>query len=342
MPNSVPAAIGPPPSFRFGTEAVLGDGDRFISLLHQHQRGHVADYRRKRVTTWQSAVHPPWYLADGSPIPSQTDAYCSVFHLSGMAAAADALVVEMGTLIGHSSRCLAAGLSARSQRERNTTLYVAFDFFTLWDSVAPKPFSLLHPWASRESTLTAAHERLQGRPYHDAIWRDLMVRPVYGGPLQAVPGDIEREALAYFARVPPTAPVNVWSIDSAKTKASFVRQAAAVWPRLVNGSIIHLVDNAKQQLFFFFTQFVMNNLVEVAYLSFTSSPWSFVVRRAPLPWDKVTGYKGSAHYTAREWAEIDEQLNLLIRRFAREYQAPPGDLEHILALVEKMRRKSRN
>ena len=164
-----------------------------------------------------------------------------------------------------------------------------------------------------------------------------MVRPVYGGQLQAVPGDIERQAKAYFDSVPPITPVNVWSIDSAKSQASFVRQAAAVWPRLVNGSIIHLVDNAKQQLFFFFTQFVLSGEVEVAYLSFTASPWSFVVRRAPLPWKKVTGYKGKKHYKERQWSRIDEQLDLLIRRFAREYQVADDDVRVVQAMIEKMK-----
>ena len=262
----------PPPSFQFGSETWLDDGDRFIGLLRQHQRGHTADYKRKRVASWQSTAHLPWALADGSPIFSQSDAYCSVLHLSGMAAASAAptLVVEMGTLLGHSSRCLAAGLTSRSQRASNSTLFVAFDFFTLWYSPLRKPFNLFHPLASRENALTAAHKRLRsGEPYHELVWRDLMVRPVYDGPLQGVPGDIERSAKAYFAGVPPTAPVNIWSIDSAKNQAAFARQAAPVWPRLVNGSIIHMLDNAKQQLFFFFTQFVMSGEVEPAYLALT-------------------------------------------------------------------------
>ena len=265
------ARAAPPPSFQFGSETWLGDGDRFIGLLHQHQRGHTADYKRKRIASWQSTVHLPWALADGSPIFSQTDAYCSVLHLSGMAAApaAPTLVVEMGTLLGHSSRCLAAGLASRSHRAAsNSTLFVAFDFFTLWYTPSRKPFHLFHPLASRENALTAAHKRLRsGEPYHELVWRDLMVQPVYDGLAQAVPGDIERSAKAYFAGVPPTAPVNIWSIDSAKNQAAFERQAAPVWPRLVNGSIIHLLDNAKQQLFFFFTQFVMSGEVEAAYLA---------------------------------------------------------------------------
>ena len=158
------------------------------------------------------------------------------------------------------------------------------------------------------------------------------------GPLQAVPGDIERNAARYLAHVPAATPVNVWSIDSAKTQPSFIRQAAAVWPRLVNGSIIHLVDNAKQQLFFFFTQFVMSGEVEVAYLSFTSSPWSFVVRRAPLPWHKVKGYRGRTHDAPHEWERIDEQLALLIGRFAREYEFSPQDVKQMHGLVEKMKK----
>ena len=397
----------PPPSFQFGSETWLEDGDRFIGLLRQHQRGHTSDYKRKRVASWQSTVHLPWALADGSPIYSQTDAYCSVLHLSGMAAApaAPTLVVEMGTLLGHSSRCLAAGLASRSPHASNSTLFVAFDFFTLWYTPLQKPFNLLHPMTSRENALTAAHKRLRsGEPYDELVWRDLMVRPVYGGLLQAVPGDIERSAKAYFAGVPPTAPVNIWSIDSAKNQASFARQAAPVWPRLVNGSIIHLLDNAKQQLYFFFTQFVITGeveaayvalpftltckfiliftcipafilnpstlppspppspsslhlpsnttatppspapppspppQVEVAYLSFTSSPWSFVVRRAPLPWYKVTGYGGKKHYTPHEWALIDVQLDLLIRRLAREYQADAEDVGALTTLIDKVKK----
>ena len=106
----------------------------------------------------------------------------------------------------------------------------------------------------------AAHEevkRSKGATYAQTIWLDLMVKPVYAGRALPLPGDIGNRARRYFATVPPHLPIEIWSIDSAKTHPHFVDQAAAVWPRLRVGSIIHLMDFIKAQLVFWWESFVL-------------------------------------------------------------------------------------
>ena len=51
---------------------------------------------------------------------SETQQYCAPFFLSGLAVSGPGtMLVEMGTLLGHSSRCMAQGLAAREQAKRN-------------------------------------------------------------------------------------------------------------------------------------------------------------------------------------------------------------------------------
>ena len=325
----------------FPAAAPLSTGDAFIRLVNDNMRGHAAAWSKGHVPGWPT-VRPlegcsmlrrlvgrcpetphPFRLVDGSPIYSETQQYCAIFLLSGLAVSGPGtMVVEMGTLLGHSSRCLAQGLAAREPTRRNGTLYAAFDFFSL------------RPALGREHTLLrrALHDpRLI--TYEGAVWRDLMVRPVYNGPLQPVPGDIEANAPAFMGRVPRDVPIEVWSIDSAKSHKNFVRQAAAVWPRLRVGSVVHLVDNLKQQAHFVYAQFVRSGELEVAYLAFGASPWSFVVRR-PLDWQKVAGF----HYglfNASEWAVMNAELEALVHRFARTFGAASEDVQVTLKLLRQ-------
>ena len=125
---------------------------------------------------------------------------------------------------------------------------------------------------------------------------------------------------------------NLW-IDSAKTHAHFVRQAAAVWPRLRVGSIVHLVDNLKQQAHFVYAQFVRSGELEVAYLAFGASPWSFVVRR-PLDWAKVDGFSYGL-YNASEWAVMNAELEALVHRFARTFGALEADVQVTIKLLRQ-------
>jgi hypothetical protein len=220
----------------------LGAGDRFLSLLAALPLTPTAGTRSvgadgwaaEHVPGWTSAANP-YMLADGSAIYSETQAYCAVLFLSGQAAATPgALVVEMGTLVGHSSRCLAAGLGANASGPGgNGLLYAAFDSFTSF------PAGGIRKIGGDTHPMAVAHaQHGAGKPYHRYLWTDMVVRPVYAGPLLAKPGYIEKTAPVFFSALPAEVPVEVFSIDSAKSHSQFVAQAAHVWPRLRVGSVI--------------------------------------------------------------------------------------------------------
>ena len=280
----------------------LDTGDNYIRLLHTHLPGHTDEWRKHAVPGWPTirddpgcsllrklvglcpTTPQPFRLVDGSLLYSETLQFCAPLFLSGLAVATPgSLVVEMGTLLGHSSRCMAQGLAAREPPLRNTSLYVAFDFFKLRPGLG-KDHRLLHE----------TMQKLKNKSYESAIWHDLLVHPVYRGPLQAIPGDIELNAPPFFERIPSIVPVAIWSIDSAKTHAHFIAQAADVWPHLRVGSVIHLVDNLKCQVHMMYSEFVRSGELEVAYVAFGASPWSFVVRK-PLDFGRVCNAVPQTH-----------------------------------------------
>lgn len=331
-------AARPGPCFEPVARAgALGAGERFISLLATLPLTPTAGTRAvgaggwasEAVPGWTSAAHP-YMLADGSAIYSESQAYCAVLFLSGLAAATPgALVVEMGTLVGHSSRCLGAGLGANATGPRgNGLLYAAFDSFTSFPAGGIRKLGgAAHPMA-------AAHaQHGPDKPYHRYIWADMMVRPAYAGPLVARPGYIEKTAPAFFAALPAGVPVEVFSIDSAKSHSQFVAQAAHVWPRLRVGSVLHLLDNLKHQLFFFFAQFVEPGDAEVAWISFTSSCWSFVVRR-PLPWSRVLEWRPEA-LTAETRSRLHAGIDALVAKHAASHGVPQERLDWLLAFVDR-------
>ena len=87
--------------------------------------------------------------------------------------------------------------------------------------------------------------------------------------------------------MPELVPIELWSIDSAKSHADFISQSKLVWPRLRVGSIVHLMDFSKHQLAFWLFEFVFSGDASIAFVSRFSAPWSFVIERAPLDWGKV-------------------------------------------------------
>ena len=93
----------------------LTTGDRFVRLLKEVMRGYDAPTSNSSaITGWPAGPHGPYTLQGGWPIYSETRAYCAIMWLSGKAVVGPGtLVVEMGTLLGHSSRCLASGLRLR-------------------------------------------------------------------------------------------------------------------------------------------------------------------------------------------------------------------------------------
>ena len=212
-----------------------------------------------------------------------------MLFISGRAIGAKGhLVVEMGTLSGASSRCLAAGLtSGRANRHGRglPAVFMAFDDFSLF----PKRAMRAADFAEVKPPLWFAHSQAhkQQRPYDTTVWRDIMVAPVYRGPALSFPGDIVKQSAKALSAVPAEVPIELWSIDSAKSHPHFISQASAVWPRLRAGSIVHLMDFAKHQLVFWLMEFVFRGDVSIAFISPSGAPWSFVVERAPLDWSRV-------------------------------------------------------
>ena len=262
----------------------LRTGDRFIALLHGYGGSLATDGVRGVVHGWSQQGPQPYKLEDGTPIYTESRSYCPILWLSGQSAASSshALIVEQGTLLGHSSRCLAAGLTlGKRARPWNAITYIAFDFFRAFPSAAQASSTL---WRVHRNMVASAHSgnrTTREVPYHRLIWKQLMVDPVYLGASPVV-GDIVKQTPKTLKAFPPWIPVEIWSIDSAKSHQQFIAQARHVFPRLRVGSVIHLMDCFKHQLNLFFMQFVASGDVEVAWASWGSAPWTFVVRRAPL------------------------------------------------------------
>ena len=217
-----------------------------------------------------------------------------------------------------SSRCLAAGLTvAKRQRPAAQFAYHAFDFFSSF----PSGNMRRHGYPESNAIWQLFKSGLTKPLYVDSLWHKMMVRPVYKGA-KGHAGDIEKETPLFMnSKAGFGRPVEIWSIDSAKSHAHFVKQAAAVWPRLRVGSIIHLMDCSKHQLAFFFERFVMTGDVECVFGSFDSAPWSFVVRKAPLDWSKVTQYYDERSACANNPA-VSKALHTTVDRFGKLYQAP--------------------
>ena len=365
-----------------GSAGAVGAGDRFLRLLKEVMPGYSSN--SSAIAGWPVGPHGPYTIEGGWPIYSETSAYCVVMWLSGKAVAGPGtLVVEMGTLLGHSSRCLASGLELRQdvaqlRKAAAESLYLAFDFFRSVPSPAKKLFrdaeaaraSLWLPfWLNKpHHPVLAAVQHASGassRGYDKRVWGALMVDPVYHGPHRAVPGDIGKVAPATLATFAPEVPIEVFSIDSAKSHDQFINQAASVWPRLRVGSVIHLLDVSalppprpylrtlqahlppappprhrqfvKHQLHFFIAEFVLPGHVEVAYASFFSSCWSFVVRKAPLDWARVRRFSFASR-TAAQWAAVASEIDAIILRQAANFRPPPSALADLQRRVRNQHR----
>ena len=286
------------PSVKYGT------GARFTKYLHGYGFAALLNtsFQNPEIKGWTNTPDERGELrstlmyldrARAWPVYSETVGYCAVLFQSGRAVGAHgALVVEQGTLFGASSRCLAAGMTAGadgrrqlSKKSKLADVYMAFDDFSLF----PRRAMVASGFDVAKNPLFAASKKAfeKGIPYDDVVWQQLMVGPVYSGPTLTFPGDIAKRTTAALSMLPATVPVEVWSIDSAKGHSQFIEQSKAIWPRLRQGSVIHLMDFGKHQSVFWLVQFVLSGDVSISFISPGSAPWSFVVERAPLDWNKV-------------------------------------------------------
>ena len=277
---------------------------RFDGLLKMHGRFDYTYGNRTKHNTvvgWPDDAPPPWHLDKELkyPIYTETADFCPILFLSGRSVSGSgSLVMELGTLAGASSRCLAAGLAVGAQERgslpstnaRLPPVYAAFDDFNLNPMTAMKRLGFTKHHPER-----IAHQlaKQQGARYDVSIWKTLMVRPVYPaklGPVITFPGDIRAKVPQFLEAVPPDVPIELFSIDSAKSHEHFLQQAKSIWPRLRVGSVMHLMDYLKGQFFFFFLSYVQTGDVEIMYISPTSASWVFRVRRAPLDWSRVVNF----------------------------------------------------
>jgi hypothetical protein len=323
----------------------LPAGKRFLQLLEQHSASlDTFAYDESGAYGRIPARAGPELLfldaARTQRIFSQTRFYCMYLFLSGLAASSTgSLIVEMGTLSGGSSRCIAAGLESSAVARAivgNATqppVFMAFDDFWLFPKKGMVEFGL-----RPDNPMMVAHERARkdGTRYHNLVWKDVMVAPVYSGPLEPVPGPIERTAAERLDYIRASTAVEIWSIDSAKLHAQFLEQAAHVWPRLRVGSIIHLMDFVKAQNFFWISEFVLTGDVTVASISLVSASWTFVVNRAPLDWSKVTGWEEKAkRMTPEESLRLCKKMKELYEAALQKAKPPAYVTEHARRYVSK-------
>lgn len=77
--------------------------------------------------------------------------------------------------------------------------------------------------------------------------------------------------------------------------------------------------------------------MEVAYASFFSSCWSFVVRRAPLDWARVRRFSFASR-TAAQWAAVASEIDAIILRQAANFHPPPSALADLQRRVRDQHR----
>mgnify|MGYP006265644395 CR=1 FL=1 len=90
----------------------------------------------------------------------------------------------------------------------------------------------------------------------------------------------------------------------------------------------------KHQLHFFIAEFVLRGDVEVAYASFHTSSWSFVVRKAPLDWGRVRDFSFASR-TAEQWAAIATQIDALVLRLAADFRPTPAALANLQSRIRE-------
>mmetsp|Transcript_34412 Transcript_34412/g.75259 ORF Transcript_34412/g.75259 Transcript_34412/m.75259 type:complete len:388 (-) Transcript_34412:137-1300(-) len=239
---------------------------------------------------------------DQTKIPAQARRHCKSLFLAASALTGDGVVVEFGPWIGHSSRCLGAGLNTTGLEQR---LY-SYDSFN-------DPIN---------------RNKLKGTKYFDNprsarefrfIWEET-ARAVYPSA-KAIEGRIER---VFNAREWLLPLVEVFVIDTAKTHEHLLATGPLVWKYLAVGSIICFMDFVKTpQVELVYSQFVPDGSLELAYLDFCASPWVFVVRK-PLPWVRVLQYDPQ-HYTQDQWESWFKVIHEDVDRIASKFRVADAE-----------------
>jgi len=177
---------------------------------------------------------------DGDVIPSETSNSACAIQLFATALslspalslqrdAANYLVVEYGTMMGHSTRCIAAGKQVASLLSTRKLEFFAFDTFTY---IPSKPFS--------HSNLSARIKQLEKpEAYKKQVQQN--VKPF---SVNLVAGWIGKsEGNVGSAKFWGNQHVNMFSVDSSKDEAFFLTQMGLILPWVTPGSTIVLGDS---------------------------------------------------------------------------------------------------
>eukprot|EP00983_Pelagomonas_calceolata_P037771 1136500-Pelagomonas_calceolata.AAC.3 len=248
---------------------------------------------------WSSfQPHHLFYYDDGSKVPAMSDGACHALFLSGLACENDGTIVEMGTWLGASSRCLAAGLKIAGC----SVDYKVLDRFQ-------------HSQLSKLAGTRYAHIKPHSVNMLD-IWTETVTSIYPAQPIVVENLDnLKRTGLNLFWR---RYRVQMFVIDSAKSVSSLRRQAHTVWENLVSGSVLHLMDFIKtDQVAFVASLLIPFGYLKVLHVPFGTAAWVFSVEKA-LPRSLFSEFLNRTH-SCRYAASGFEALFDAVHEQARLY-----------------------
>ena len=297
---------------RKGFNSVIVTGERLKDKLKRHMNFQHCDWDQNLEGLWNGM--DLFKYPDGSKIPAQAWRHCKTLFLAASSTTGKGIVVEFGSWIGQSSRCLGAGINTTGYKEH------------------------LFSYDSYNNPIN--HNKFMGSKYENDEIKDFQfiwyetVLPVYPSA-RSVKGKIDKEH--FDADLWPKKMIEVFAIDSAKTHKNFMNQAGLVWQYLAIGSVLCMMDFAKTpQVELFYSEFVTNGSLELVSLDFCASPWTFIVKK-PLDWSLVMNFN-PWNRSEEQWHEIFNSINKDIDRIAHQYKMTRESQINCLKQLVKKRR----
>eukprot|EP00850_Spirogloea_muscicola_P014456 SM000104S09326 [mRNA] locus=s104:153511:156602:+ [translate_table: standard] len=275
----------------------LETGDSFKELVRRHLHYRSASNRGQNDMddVWDDPDISLSHFKNGIPIPLQTRLRCKSLLLAAQSITGRGVIVELGTSIGHSTRCLAAGLR-KSNKHNQSRIY---SFGTL---------STLQPWECNVRALDPSASAISGRLAQvvtPAAWRH---QPIELLILHAPTKLPELRALLVG--------VGELAVGSIISIMHFAQTA--------------LVDVDPLEIFLL--MFTPTKELEVVALDFCSLAWTFVVRK-PLSLANLVIYDPIA-IPKNQWETIYDSARSIIISLATEMGASSSMSTCTLELIQ--------
>lgn len=183
-------------AMRKGFNSVIETGERLKDKLKRHLSFQHCDWDQNLEGLWNGM--DLFKYPDGSQIPAQAWRHCKTLFLAASSTTGKGIVVEFGSWIGQSSRCLGAGINTTGYKEH------------------------LFSYDSYNNPIN--HNKFMGSKYENDEIKDFQyiwyetVLPVYPSA-RSVKGKIDNEH--FDADLWPKKMIEVFAIDSAKTHKNF-------------------------------------------------------------------------------------------------------------------------